>query len=385
MRYRRMPIEIESPEQFGYDNIRCNLTESSVSDMSLSELDVDFRSLVLAYTDHVGKPALRELIASEGLGLSAQDVVVTAGAASALFIIATSLLAKGNHVVVMHPNYATNIETPLAIGCEIDFLNLKFDEGFRFDVKQLASLIRPETKLISLTTPHNPTGMTLTEKDIRDAALLAESKGCYLLVDETYREMNFSSPTPIAATISRHCISVASMSKSFGIPGIRIGWIITRDRQLQETFLAAKEQIFICNSIIDEEIAFQVLSRKAEVLPPILEKNRRMFERMKAWINGQKTLEWVEPTGGVVCFPKIKGECPVPIDDFYRILNSRFKTFVGPGHWFGMDRRFMRVGYAWPSADELSEGLQNISLALEEARVRGREPVLVNEKCSRKG
>lgn len=370
MKYRRMPIEIESPEQFGYGNIRCNLTESSVSDMPLSALDVDLSKLILAYTDHLGKPELRELLAAEGKSLSPDDVTITQSAAAALFIVATSLLEKSDHLVVMHPNYATNIETPKAIGCNIDFMSLSFDDGFRFDIDKLAALIKPETKLISLTTPHNPTGTTLTESDLHAAADLAESHGCYLLVDETYREMNFAGPTPLAATLSPRCISVASMSKSYGLPGIRIGWIITKSEQLHETFLAAKEQIFICNSIIDEEIAWRALSRKSEILPPILQRNRRGFEMVKQWMAGQDIFEWVQPSGGVVCFPRIKPDSGVNIEAFYRILNDKYKTFVGPGHWFGMDRHFMRVGFGWSTAGELEEGLQNLSLAAEEAKVQ---------------
>lgn len=363
-----MPIEIESPEQVGYANIRCNLTESSVSDMPLAALGLDLNALILAYTDHLGKPALRERIAADGENLSPQDVIVTPSAAAALFIVATSLLEKDNHLVVMHPNYATNIETPRAIGCQVDYLRLSFESGFQFDLDQLAALLRPETRLISLTTPHNPTGVTLTEKDLRAAAALAEAKGCYLLVDETYREMNFAGPTPLAASISPRCISVASMSKSYGLPGIRIGWIITRDPNLQETFLAAKEQIFICNSVVDEEIALHVLEQKENILPPILEKNRRNFEIVKTWMEAQKRLEWVEPTGGVVCFPRIKPAADLHVDAFYQILNNQYSTFVGPGHWFGMDRRYMRIGYGWPPAEELIEGLHHISLALEEAK-----------------
>lgn len=367
MDYRRMSIEIESPEQVGYANIRCNLTESSVSDRPLATLGLDINTLVLAYTDHLGKPALRERIAACGENLSPQDVIVTPSAAAALFIVATSLLEKGSHLVVMHPNYATNIETPRAIGCQVDYLRLSFENGFRFDLDQLAALLRPETRLISLTTPHNPTGVTLTEKDLRAAASLAEAKGCYLLVDETYREMNFAGPTPLAASISPRCISVASMSKSYGLPGIRIGWIITRDKTLQETFLAAKEQIFICNSVVDEEIALHVLEQKDSILPPILEKNRRSFETVKNWMKAQKHLEWVEPAGGVVCFPRIKPAAGLDVDAFYQILNNKYSTFVGPGHWFGMERRYMRIGYGWPPAEELAEGLHHLSLALEEA------------------
>jgi aspartate/methionine/tyrosine aminotransferase len=367
VKYRRMPIEIESPEQFGYGSIRCNLTESSVSDMALSTLALDLGPLVLAYTDHLGKPALRERIAADAANLSLQDVIVTPSAAAALFIVATAILDKGDHMVVMQPNYATNIETPAAIGCQVDYLRLSFEQGFAFDIDQLAALVRPETRLISLTSPHNPTGMTLSEQDLRAAAALAEKVGCYLLVDETYREMSFAAPAPLAASISPRCISVASMSKSYGLPGIRIGWIITRDKALQEIFLAAKEQIFICNSVVDEEIACSVLMRKDQILTLILERNRQGFLTTQAWMHAQDTLEWVQPSGGVVCFPRIKPGREVNLDRFYQVLNAKYSTFVGPGHWFGMDRRFMRIGYGWPEISELTEGLRSISLALEEA------------------
>ena len=368
MKYRRMSIEIESPEQFGYGNIRCNLTESSVTDLRMDELGLHLGSLPLAYTDHMGKRELRELIATEGAGLATQDVIVTAGAAAALFIVATSLLDASSRMVVMRPNYATNIETPRAIGCDISFLNLEFERGYSFDAERLAALVQPGTRLISVTTPHNPTGATMSKADLLAAIALAEKNGCYLLVDETYREMNFAGPTPLAASLSPRCISVASLSKSYGLPGIRIGWIITRDRELQETFLAAKEQICICNSVVDEEIAAHVLAQKGRILPPILRRSRQAFDQVKAWMSRQQDLEWVEPSGGVVCFPRIKTGSGVVVDDFYRILNGKYSTFVGPGHWFEMERRHMRIGYGWPKPAELTEGLQNITRALEEAK-----------------
>jgi len=368
MKYRRMPIEIESPEQLGYGNIHHNLTESSVSDMRLDQLDLDLGPLVLAYTDHLGKPELRELLAAEGPGLSSCDVLVTPGAAAALFIVTTSLLDESDHLVVMFPNYATNIETPRAIGCDLDLYRLAFEDGFRFSVDRLAGMVKPQTRLISLTSPHNPTGATMSRQDLESAIGLAEQHGCYLLVDETYREMNFAGPTPLAASLSPRCISVASLSKSYGLPGIRMGWIITRDKSLQELFLAAKEQILICNSVVDEEIAFRVLSRKGDILPPILERNRRALGTVRTWMSQQQGLEWVEPRGGVVGFPRIKPSSRVNVDAFYRILNEKYGTFVGPGHWFGMDRCYMRIGYGWPRAEELAGGLASISAALEEAK-----------------
>jgi aspartate/methionine/tyrosine aminotransferase len=370
MKYRRMPIEIESPEQQGYGKIRFNLTESSVADMNLELLGIDLHldRLLLAYTDHMGKPELRELLASTGPGLSVRDILVTPSAAAALFIVATALLDEGSHLVVMRPNYATNLETPRAIGCQLDFLDLNFEEGFRFSLEKLAALMKPHTRLISLTNPHNPTGTTLTQSDLEAVIGLAEKHGCYLLVDETYREMNFSGIPTLAAALSPRCISISSLSKSYGLPGIRMGWIISRDAQLQELFLAAKEQIFICNSIVDEEIATRVLARREKILQPILNGNRQSFEVIKAWMARQDNMEWVEPRGGVVCFPRIKPASGVDVESFYQTLNENYATYVGPGHWFEMERRFMRIGYGWPGLDELRCGLDNLTAALEEAR-----------------
>jgi aspartate/methionine/tyrosine aminotransferase len=368
MKYVRMPIEIESPEQMGWENIDCNLTESSVSDMSLGDLGLELKDLTLAYTDHLGKPELRELIASESNDLRPDDVVVTVGAAAALFIVATSLLDKDDHLVVARPNYATNIETPRAIGCAISFLDLAFENGYQFDLDRLRSLITPRTKLISLTTPHNPTGAVISEAEIRAVAGIAEEHGCRFLLDETYRELRFGPAPPLAASISPRAISVSSLSKSFGLPGIRIGWVITRDKALRESLLAAKEQIFICNSVVDEHVASHVLKNKERLLPGIVARSRDALNCMKSWMAAQLDVEWIEPRGGVCCFPRIRRDAGIDTDRFYRILNQKYRTFVGPGHWFEQDRRHFRVGYSWPKPEQLRRGLANVSLALTEAK-----------------
>src|SRR6185295_17595378 len=132
----------------------------------------------LAYTDHVGHPGLRALIAARaGGGLTADNVLITAGAAAALFIAAISLLDAGDHIVVVRPNYATNIETPRAIRCAIDYVDLDFDRGFALDLDVLKSLVRPNTKLISVTTPHNPTGVALTAEELKQIVSIAQGCG----------------------------------------------------------------------------------------------------------------------------------------------------------------------------------------------------------------
>jgi aspartate/methionine/tyrosine aminotransferase len=359
-----MPIEVESPEEYGYARIRWNLSESSVADRRLSDLGISFPDLTLLYTEHRGATRLRELIAAEGAGLSADDVLVTGGAAGALFIIATALLSPDDHLVVIRPNYATNLETPRAIGCEISFVDLSFEAGFRVDVDRVAAAITPKTRLISVTNPHNPTGVMLSEAELKSLADLAAARGCHLLVDETYRDLSFEIPPPLAATFGPHVISVSSLSKAYGVPGIRIGWLINADPALQTLFLAAKEQIAICGSVLDEHVAEAVLEQRERILPPILTEMRTRLGLIEDWMSTEQRLDWVKPSGGVVCFPRMRADPPGGLEAFYQRLLDTHGAYVGPGHWFEMSDRHFRLGYGWPTRDELEQGLQAISAAL---------------------
>lgn len=368
MRYRRMPIEEESPEQLGYGRIRHNLAESSVSDASLGDLGADLGGLVLQYGDHLGLPDLRGAIAADGSGVAADDVLVTPGAVAALFIVHTTLLEAGSHAIVARPNYATNVETPRAIGAAVEFLDLSYEDGWAIDPDRIAAMLRPETRLVSLTTPHNPTGSTLTRETLDAVIALVEGHGtAHLLVDETYREMTFGEALPVAASLSPRVISVSSLSKSYGLPGIRVGWLVARDRDLFARLLAAKEQILISGSLVDETIALAALRRRPTWLPAIRSRIDEAFGITAVWLDGHPRLEWVPPRGGVVGFPRIRPEIEVDVDRFYEVLFEQHGTIVGPGHWFEQSRRHFRLGYGWPTLDELRGGLAAIDAALDEA------------------
>jgi aspartate/methionine/tyrosine aminotransferase len=365
MKYRRMPIEIEAPEDYGYGNIDCNLSESSFTDFRLKDIGIEIDDLLLCYGNHKGKPGLRELIAQDA-SLRADDVLITPGAAAALFMVSSSMLDKGDHVVIAKSNYASNIETPLAIGARLSYINLRFEDGYELDLEELKRLITNETKLVSLTYPHNPTGVSISESTLRRVIEIIEEKNTWLLFDETYREMSFLPKLPVAAGLSDRVISVGSMSKAFGLPGIRIGWLICRNRHLMETLLAAKEQILITNSVIDEEIAFRYLSIKERLFTPIQESIQKNFMIVKNFMQKQKLLEWVEPQGGCICFPRIRKNIRIDTHQFHTLLLDKYSTYVGPGHWFEEDRRYMRIGYSWDKTEKLQRGLSNIIRAVEE-------------------
>lgn len=371
MRYRRMPIEVESPEEIGYSTIANNLSESSVSDRRLGDLglNIDVDDLLLYYGDHLGDPLLREAVAAQGNDLGPGDVLVTPGAAGALFAVATALLGPGDHVVVVRTNYATNLETPRAIGADVDIVDLHFEDNWTLDLDELAGRVKPgRTKMISVTCPHNPTGALLPPTELRALVSLAESSGAVLLVDETYRDLTHAGPLPMAASLSSRAISVASMSKAYGLPGLRIGWAVTTDPALRELLLAAKEQMVICGATIDEHIAGRVLADRGQILPPIMDEVRERVAVVQAWLDGQDVFEWVPPKGGVVGLVRFRPEVKVETGAFYRHLLDDHGTYVGPGHWFELSDRYFRLGYGWPSSAELSAGLAGLTEAAEQAR-----------------
>lgn len=373
MRYRRMPIEVESPEEYGYDRIQHNLSESSIWDARLSDLNLGLDDLILFYGEHRGDRRLREAIAARHPGIEADNVLITPGAAAALFILHTVLLERGAELLVQHPNYATNLETPYALGADITPWLLRFEQGYQCDPAWLAQQLKPTTRLVSVTTPHNPSGQVMPLGILEDLVEQVRASQAYLLVDETYRELCFDANLPpLAASLDSRVISVSSLSKAYGLPGIRIGWLICRDRGLMERCLAAKEQILICNSVLDETVALQALQQSERLMTQIRPRVVQQRQLLSDWMAQQDWLEWVPPQGGVVCFPRFRAErlpadAPAFLKRFYQVLLAEYGTVVGPGHWFEQPDSCFRIGYAWPTADSLRAGLVAIEQAAQRA------------------
>jgi aspartate/methionine/tyrosine aminotransferase len=224
-------------------------------------------------------------------------------------------------------------------------------------------MVTPDTKLVSLTHPNNPTGSKISEDDLKRVIDLVESLDTYLLSDETYREMDLDDPMPPAAIFSPRVISISSMSKCYGLPGIRIGWLATKDRHILDSVLAVREQVSITNNAVSEEVAVHVLNNKDHFLTRSrqrIEQNRNIVSR---WMNKQDHVEWVAPEAGVVCFPRIKADVDVEPEQLYRRLAEDYRTFVLPGRCFEMDNRHFRIGFG-AEPDEIETGLANVSNAL---------------------
>jgi aspartate/methionine/tyrosine aminotransferase len=343
-----------------------DIGESAVKTLAVEDLEVDLEKILLRYGYHSGRPDLRACIAEQYPGLGPDHIIITTGASEANFTVVAALVKPGDHVVIEHPNYPSLYEVPRSLGCDASLLSLKYENHFKPDLDELKSKITPATKLVSLTHPNNPTGSIISEKDLREVIDVVESYKTFLLFDETYRHMAYGENLlPPAASLSDRAVSITGMSKCYGLPGTRTGWLATTNQFLLEAVVAIREQLSISNNTLGEEIALSVLKRKDAFLTNARKRIMSNREIVAAWIEKHDNFEWVYPAAGVVCFPRIKEHVAVDPDRLYRHLAEEYKTFVVPGSCFEMDNRHFRIGFG-ADVEEIQTGLSNLDKALSD-------------------
>ena len=357
--FKRMPLE-DWFDRYQFE-VDYDIGESGMKFFSLGELDINLSDVELRYGYHIGQPELRRLLAEQYEGMSAENVAVTTGASESNFCIIAHLVGTEDHIIVEHPTYPSLYEVPRSLGRDLSLLRLEWDEHFKPNMMKLREMVKPNTRLITLTHPNNPTGSQISEEVLHEAIGIAEENDLYLMVDETYRDLTFENPPPPAATLSKKAISLSSMSKVWGVPGIRIGWVVA-DTPIIEAVRAVREQITICNSSLGEAIAIEILKRKDELLKRMRKQQLANYKIVKDWMDNQDWLEWREPEGGITGAPRFKKGGPTR--EFCELLVKKYKTFVVPGYGLEMDDYF-RLGYGGDQ-EELIEGLEMLKRALKE-------------------
>jgi aspartate/methionine/tyrosine aminotransferase len=328
---------------------------------SIGDLDLYLDDLSLRYGHHRGVPELRELIASDYSGLKLDNVCVTTGAAEAIFAIIAVLVGPDDIALVEHPNYPSLYDAVYSLERKVEFLHLSYDDQFELDIDQLKTQLTPAVKLVLLTHPNNPTGSIISDMQLNDVIEAVEASNAYLLMDETYWELSYSNPPPHAAELSKRAISVATMSKAFGVPGIRIGWL-AGDPRIVDAVRAVREQTTICNSVIGEKIAFEILKKKDHILAAARIQILDNLSYLENWLADQPELEWVTPKGGIVGFPRLKQR--VSSRELCKLLVNSYKTFTLPGDVFNMPEYF-RLGFGIDKK-ELMDGLNCLGSAIQE-------------------
>ncbi|SFB25721.1 Aspartate/methionine/tyrosine aminotransferase [Amycolatopsis marina] len=296
---------------------RYHLTASDAQTVTKAELlamagDEDrarWEGMDLGYGETYGLPALREAIAGTYEHLEAEDVLCFAGAEEALNLAMHVLLDAGDHAIVVTPNYQAAETIPLSI-CEVTGIALDPSNDWHLDVDALERAIRPNTRVVSVNFPNNPTGTVPDQRNWARLVRLCDEHGIRLFSDEVYRGVETDQDTtlPQAADLSATALSLNVLSKAYGLGGLRIGWIACRDRALLRRLEGAKHYASICNSTVSEMLALIALHSRER----LLDRNRRIiaanvpeFDAFFAAFPG--LFEWRAPQGGCVTFPRYLG------------------------------------------------------------------------------
>ena len=336
--------------------VRYDLGESTSPSLRLGDLIDPATDLVLDYGTSRGDAELRELIA-ESSGVTADQVLVTVGAIEAMFLLTQAVGAS--RVLVATPCFSPALTVPAGLGAQVDVVPLSFDDGYRLSL----DAITPSTRLVSVASPQNPAGVRLTEDEVRE--LLALAPEAIVLVDETYRESVYGdAPIPASmAAMSPRIVTVSSLSKAHGAPGLRIGWLTTTDADLYERLREAKFATTIACSTVDELLAVQVLRRRTEILAPRAKRLGEALTELLTWAEDQP-VELVRPDGGAMCCLRIPAD---RCESFYARL-TELETRVAPGSWFGEHDRVFRLGFGHLPAPTFTAALDRLAEALATGR-----------------
>lgn len=333
--------------------VRHNLAASDVQGLAMQELlalaDEEtaalWSGLTLGYTESAGLPLLRHEIAALD-DLHDGDVIVCAGAEEAIFLAMHALLEPGDHAVVVWPAYQSLHEVARSIGAAVTLVELRHEQGWQLDLAEMQSAIRPETRVVAINFPHNPTGAQLALADLLALAALCESRGITLLSDEVYRflEHDPRDTLPAAASLGERSASIGVLSKSFALAGLRIGWVATRDRALLQRIASMKDYTTICSAAPSEVLAVMALRARAA----ILERSRRIVQANIADFaalverHGDH-LEWVRPRAGSVAFPRLRAP-DADVGEWTERLIAEEGVLLAPGSLFGASDPHFRVG-----------------------------------------
>lgn len=354
---------------------RYNLGESTARDLTVAELlgpagPAGLAGLRLGYGTSAGDPKLRALVAARH-PVPADQVLITSGAAAALFLIA--LLCGDGETLVGRPCYPPALDALHGIGASVVTVRSRFEDGYRVDLDAFAARLSPGTRLVIFASPQNPSGVTLTEAEV-DGMLAAMAHACpdaLLLIDETFREATYAgaAPAPSFAGRSPRLLTCGSLSKAYGAPGLRIGWLTAADPGLYDQLRLAKFNTALSCGAIDEFLATHLLSWADEALAArgaVLAEALGVVER---WVKDEAgRLNWLPPEAGAFCCLQLDPGAfdQAAIDRFHDHL-ARRQTMVARGPWFGDSAHIIRVGFAHEPVDRLGPGLDVIGEALDAA------------------
>ncbi|KGL02447.1 aminotransferase [Thalassobacter sp. 16PALIMAR09] len=327
-------------------NARHHLTASDMESLSLRDLlalgtDADreaFEATSLGYTETWGAPDLRTAIAATYDTMAQDNILTLAGAGEGLYALARVLLGPNDHAIVPTPNYQSAETVPAAI-CETTGVPMRIEGGkWRLDIDAIKDAIRPNTRLISLNFPHNPTGALMPRADLDTLITLARADGIYILCDEVYRgvELDPNLQMPQIADVYERGISLNVLSKAYGLPGLRIGWLASPDRDVLQRVERYKHYLSICNAAPAERLGMIALAAREQIFArnrALLQRNLTAFEALLADFPG--LIDFSAPEGGCVAYPRYTG--PGTVETFCADLIENHGILLLPAGLYRSD------------------------------------------------
>ena len=334
-------------------NVKYTLCSSDCESFSVDELLTlekgsleELKELSLGYTDSLGSSILRKEISKLYNDISADEVIVFSGAEEAIFIFMNVLLKKDDHIIVQYPAYQSLYEIANAIGCKVTKWLMEDENNWELDLEFLESNITQSTKCIVVNFPHNPTGFFPTKDFYESIVTTAKKNNVYLLSDEVYKFLEYNEAERLlsACDLYDKGISIGVMSKSFGLAGLRIGWIATKDKVLFEEIASFKNYTTICNSAPSEFFSILALRNKDIIIKRNLEIIKNNLKFLDEFFSKfDKFFTWVRPKAGSVAFPRLLIE--QDIEEFCLDLLEKKGVLLMPSTQFNYGTSHFRIGF----------------------------------------
>ncbi len=317
-----------------------------------------FQQTWLGYTESQGSPALRKEISKLYETIQPEEILVHAGAEEAIFLFMHAALNEGDHIIVHTPCYQSLREVAKSIGCDVSPWRARDENGWALDLDELRHLMRTNTKAIVINTPHNPTGYLMSRADYDALHKFAQENNLLLFSDEVYRESEYDPATrlPAGCDYGDHAVSLGVTSKTYGLAGLRIGWIATKNRKIYETMASLKDYTTICNSAPSEflaEVAMRNRDKLAERNLGIIKSNLEIMDEF--FTHHSSLFTWVRPQAGSMGFPKLlQGD----VEEFCDKVVREAGVLLLPGTMYDDTGNHFRVGLGRKNLPQAVERLE---------------------------
>ncbi|MFM7427233.1 MAG: aminotransferase class I/II-fold pyridoxal phosphate-dependent enzyme [Elainella sp.] len=334
--------------EFTAPYLLCSSDCESVAIQDLLALEPEateaFHQVGLGYTETAGSPSLRAEICRSYEAMQPEQILVCAGAEEAIFLFMNAVLNSGDHLIVHAPGYQSHQDIARSIGCEVSLWYGREAADWSLDLDELCQLIRPQTKAIVINCPHNPTGYVMDQAEWRQLVEIARQHDLILFADEIYRflELRPEDTLPAACDLYENAVSLSGLSKTYGLAGLRIGWIATRRSDIYRAMASFKDFTSICNSAPSEFLAILALRhgetlarRNRAIVAANLEHCQQVFAQYP------EHLSWVPPRGGSTAFPRLHH---LDSEAFCNQLVEQQGVLLLPSRYFNFGDQHFRLG-----------------------------------------